>query len=217
MMDLNPGSLHVTNDFRARSGTPQGDWSGPDIRHPMKLTAANQPYTMQGVLAESRWQAEPACSLAPDLPVGRRGRDSRNRTITVLLVDDDATDVIAIRRTFWQLKILNPLIVARNGLEALDILRGDNNHAKLEAPYVILLDLNMPRMGGMELLDALRSDPLLRRTLVFVMTTSAAAADRERAYEKNVVGYIVKPDHAQGFTDTISALESYWRAIEFPD
>ncbi len=151
------------------------------------------------------------------LPVGRRGRHSGHRTITVLLVDDDATDVVAIRRSFWQLKMVNPLVVARNGIEALDILRGNNGCVKLEAPYVILLDLNMPRMGGIELLDELRRDPVLRRSLVFVMSASAAPEDLEQAYEKNIAGYVPKPVSGQDFTATIGALESYWRAIEFPD
>jgi CheY-like chemotaxis protein len=107
--------------------------------------------------------------------------------------------------------------VARIGLEALDILRGDNSHAKLEAPYLILLDLNLPRMGGIEFLDELRRDPTLRRTLMFVMTASTAADDRERAYEKNIAGYVIQPEPADGFAAVIGTLEGYWRSIEFPD
>jgi CheY-like chemotaxis protein len=95
--------------------------------------------------------------------------------------------------------------------------RGENDHAKLETPFLILLDLNMPRMGGIEFLKELRGDPELRRTLVFVMTTSAAEEDRERAYEYNVAGYVLKDRPRQTFVQSIAALESYWRTIELPD
>jgi CheY-like chemotaxis protein len=183
----------------------------------MPAIRASKLLDKQGALVEAWLHTEPAGSPAPLLPIGQRSRGSTHRTITILLIDDDAVDVSAIRRSFWQLKIANPLVVARNGLEALDILRGDNSHAKLQAPYLILLDLNMPRMGGIEFLDELRHDPLLRRTLVFVMTTSTADEDRERAYERNVAGYVMKPTSGEGFAAAIGALESYWRAIEFPD
>jgi CheY-like chemotaxis protein len=193
------------------------DWHGEPIYDEVPETRINEQFASRGMLSEARLHAGPACSMAPLLPAGLRDRNPTYRTITILLVDDDTVDVIAIRRSFWQLKIANPLVVARNGLEALDILLGDNGHQKLEAPYLILLDLSMPRMGGIEFLDALRRDPVLRRTLVFVMTTSAAPEDRERAYEKNIAGYVMKPPSDEGFVATISALESYWRAIEFPD
>jgi len=80
----------------------------------------------------------------------------------------------------------------------------------------VLLDLNMPRMGGIEFLAELRADPSLRRTIVFVMTTSAAEEDRLRAYEKNIAGYVVKHRLGQSFLESISMLEHYWRVIEFP-
>jgi CheY-like chemotaxis protein len=214
-MNLNPSSLRVADRFEIRSLVRPADCFGPVGYDPMPVTGER--FATRGALAEAQWRAEPASALAPLLTIGQRGRDPTQRTITVLLVDDDTVDVVAIRRSFWQLKIANPLIVARNGIEALDILRGDNGHEKLEAPYLILLDLNMPRMGGIEFLDELRRDPVLRRTLVFVMTTSAADEDRECAYEKNIAGYVVKPVSGEGFTAAISALESYWRAIEFPD
>jgi CheY-like chemotaxis protein len=216
-MNLNPGRLHVTHDLVVRSPIGPGDRFAPQTYDPMTPAKADQSFAAQGVLADARVHAEPAGSLTPIWPDGRRGRDTRHRTISVLLVDDDAADVIAIRRSFWHLKIVDPLVVARNGLEALDILRGDNDNAKLEAPYLILLDLNMPRMGGIEFLETLRGDPALRPTLVFVMTTSAAPEDRERAYEMNIAGFVPKPAPGETFTAAIGALEGYWRAIEFPD
>src|ERR1700722_9344510 len=139
------------------------------------------------------------------------------RTVTILLVDDDKIDAMAVRRSFRDLHIANPVIEARNGIEALDCLRGENGSARVPSPCLVLLDLNMPRMGGIEFLDELRRDPLLHRTLVFVMTTSAAEEDRMRAYDKNVAGYVLKHRVGQSFLDSISMLEHYWRVIEFPN
>jgi CheY-like chemotaxis protein len=140
----------------------------------------------------------------------------RSDTLTILLVDDDRVDVMAVKRSFRELKIVNPVIEARNGFEALDYLRGTNGRKKLPLPYLVLLDLNMPRMGGIEFLAELRADAELRSTLVFVMTTSAAEDDRARAYDKNVAGYVLKHQPGQSFIEAISMLEHYWRVIEFP-
>jgi CheY-like chemotaxis protein len=212
-MFLDP-DLRTTGDDATRSWDDCFDVMADDAESTARAPELLATY---GVASEACPAAEPVPLNSPSLPVGLGGPDPKHRTITILLVDDDTVDVIAIRRSFWQLKIANPLVVARNGLEALDILRGDNNHAKLEAPYLVLLDLNMPRMGGIEFLQELRRDPVLRRTLVFVITASTADEDRVCAYEKNIAGYIMKPESGDGFAAAISALESYWRAIEFPD
>jgi len=136
--------------------------------------------------------------------------------INILLVDDDKVDVMAVKRALRDLAIENPVQVAENGLEALDWLRGDNGRAKLGARCLVLLDLNMPRMGGLEFLTEIRRDPALRRTLVFVMTTSAAEEDRARAYDRNIAGYIIKQRFGQSFLDTVSMLKNYWQVIAFP-
>ena len=137
------------------------------------------------------------------------------RTVTILLVDDDKVDAMAVKRSFRDLKIANPVIEAHNGIEALELLRGENGHEKVPGPLLILLDLNMPRMGGIEFLQELRRDPLLP-ALVFVMTTSAAEEDGELAYQKNVAGYVLKNRLGQSFLEAIGMLEHYWRVIEFP-
>lgn len=137
-------------------------------------------------------------------------------TVHILLVDDDKVDVMAVKRSFRELKIANPVIEARNGIEALEYLRGENGREKVPQPCLVLLDLNMPRMNGIEFLEELRRDENLRGTLVFVMTTSAAEDDRTRAYEKNVAGYVLKHRPGQSFLEAISMLEHYWRVIEFP-
>jgi CheY-like chemotaxis protein len=136
--------------------------------------------------------------------------------VTILLVDDDKVDVMAIKRSFRELKIANPVVEARNGIEALEHLRGLNGQKKVPPPCLVLLDLNMPRMGGIEFLDQLRDDEALRSTLVFVMTTSGADEDRTRAYNLNVAGYVLKHRPGQSFLEAISMLEHYWRVIEFP-
>jgi len=137
--------------------------------------------------------------------------------VTILLVEDDKVDVMAIRRSFLRLKIANPIIEAQDGIEALARLRGTDGYEAIDRPCLILLDLNMPRMGGLEFLAELRSDPMLQRSIVFVLTTSRAEEDRLHAYDKNVSGYVLKYRPGETFLDAINMLESYWRVIEFPD
>lgn len=138
------------------------------------------------------------------------------KSVKFLLVDDDEIDVMAIQRAFRKLRLANEIVVARDGLEALDILRGENGQDRLEPPYLILLDLNMPRMNGLEFLDAMRKDPDLKSSLVFVLTTSTADQDRVAAYDKHVAGYIVKARTESSFTEALEMIDHYWRVIEFP-
>jgi len=139
------------------------------------------------------------------------------QTVTILLVEDDKVDRMAIRRAFRDLRIANPVIDASDGIEALQRLRGENGYEKVPSPCLILLDLNMPRMGGIEMLEVLRSDPYLHRMIVFVMTTSAAEEDLLRAYDKNVAGYVVKHRVGQDFMEAINMLAMYWRVVQFPE
>lgn len=138
-------------------------------------------------------------------------------TVNILLVEDDEIDVKTITRAFKELKIANPIYRARDGVEALEILRSTDEAKQLPQPFIIILDLNMPRMGGIEFLETIRKDPLLLRTVVFVMTTSAAEEDRIRAYNHNVAGYILKQNSGHTFLEAISMLEHYWRVVELPD
>jgi CheY-like chemotaxis protein len=141
----------------------------------------------------------------------------KTTAVTILLVDDDKVDAKAVKRSFRDLKIANPVIEAQDGIAALEYLRGQNGRQKVPSPCLVLLDLNMPRMGGIEFLEEVRGDPALRSTLIFVMTTSAADEDRMRAYDKNVAGYVLKHSVGQNFLESISMLEHYWRVIEFPN
>ena len=87
---------------------------------------------------------------------------SDNRTVNILLVEDDEIDAEALQRSFAKHKIANPITVAKDGLEALQILRGADDREPFASPYIILLDLNMPRMNGIEFLEAIRADDELR-------------------------------------------------------
>ncbi|HEX4767821.1 MAG TPA: response regulator [Lichenihabitans sp.] len=138
-------------------------------------------------------------------------------TVNLLLVDDDEVDVMGLKRAFTKSRIGNPITVARDGIEALEILRGQNGKTRLPKPHLILLDLNMPRMDGIEFLEALRADESLRTALVFMITTSKAEEDKARAYGHNVAGYIVKQDPANTFLQAVSLLEHYWKIVEFPE
>ncbi|MEM7247531.1 MAG: response regulator [Acidobacteriota bacterium] len=115
-----------------------------------------------------------------------------NELVSILLVEDDEVDVLLFRRALSRLKLENPLFVASNGEEALGQLRGQENEPALPRPYVVMLDLNMPRMGGLEFLEVIREDPELSDTVVFVLTTSAADEDLLRTESRNVAGYLLK-------------------------
>ncbi|TBR60182.1 two-component system response regulator [Westiellopsis prolifica IICB1] len=140
------------------------------------------------------------------------------RVINILLVEDDEVDVMNVKRAFKKVNITNPLHVATNGIEALAMLRSQNGEPP-EVPYerrLILLDLNMPKMGGIEFLQKLRSDPQLRLTPVIVMTTSNQDKDRVEAYNLNVVGYLVKPVTFNNFIELMTTLNKYWSICEMP-
>ena len=137
-------------------------------------------------------------------------------SVHFLLVEDDEVDVQALMRVFRKLKLSNPITVASNGLEALDHLRGNKGLEKIKQPYLILLDLNMPRMNGIEFIEAIRADAELRRSTIFVLTTSNEERDRVMAYDLNVAGYIVKADAANTFRKFVEFLNMYWNLVEFP-
>lgn len=139
-----------------------------------------------------------------------------DKHVKFLLVEDDDVDVMAIRRAFQRLKIANELIVARNGLDALAHLRGENGRTKIAPPYIILLDLNMPRMNGIEFLDVVRGDPHLKTAIIFVLTTSNDDRDRTAAYERHIAGYVVKENPDASLAKAIEMLDHYWRVVEFP-
>ncbi|MBE9062584.1 response regulator [cf. Phormidesmis sp. LEGE 11477] len=138
-------------------------------------------------------------------------------TTNILLVEDDTVDVMNVQRSFKRANIANPLYVAGNGVDALAILKGE--HEEVSMPNVrrlVLLDLNMPKMGGLELLQKIRKDRALRSTPVIVLTTSNQEKDRIEAYNLNVAGYLVKPVTFGSFLELITTLNRYWTLCEIP-
>ncbi|MEM1000385.1 MAG: response regulator, partial [Bacteroidota bacterium] len=132
----------------------------------------------------------------------------RNDTaqLDILLIEDDEVDVMNVQRSFRKNGVRHHLRIAHDGLQALEMLR---SHA-VALPQVILLDINMPRMGGLEFLRELRQDPRLCSIAVFIMSTSDNPIDKATAYQYNVAGYIVKPLSAEKFNQAITKLVAFW-------
>lgn len=141
---------------------------------------------------------------------------STQSTVTVLLVEDNEVDVEAVKRAFLKHKIANPVTVARDGVEALSLLRMPQSEGGVPRPCLVLLDLNMPRMNGLQVLEELRKDPVLKNTIVFVLTTSSSEADKLSSYDLNVAGYVVKNAVGEDFLRLTSIVDHYWRVVEFP-
>jgi len=133
--------------------------------------------------------------------------------LNILLVEDDEVDVMNVRRAFQKNHITNPLFVAGDGLEALEVLRGGRVPRDRR---LVLLDLNMPRMNGLEFLRELRADPELAHTPVVVLTTSNEERDKVDAYGLKVAGYLLKPVTFGNFCEVMTALNKYWTLVELP-
>lgn len=137
-----------------------------------------------------------------------------DRTLNLVLVEDDEIDVMNVRRALERAHVTNPLFIANNGLEALELLRGPQVPRERR---LVLLDLNMPKMNGIEFLRELRKDPALHHTPVVVLTTSDDERDKVQAYDLNVAGYLLKPVTFTNFVDVMAALNKYWALVELPD
>ena len=140
----------------------------------------------------------------------------REETPHILLVEDDDIDAEAIERLFKKQNVTYPIHRASDGVEALRCLRGEEGRGKLSRPYMILLDLNMPKLNGIEFLEELRRDEELRDSIVFVLTTSDSDRDNAAAYAKNVAGYLVKSRIGDASIGIVTMLEHYRRLIQFP-
>ena len=135
------------------------------------------------------------------------------RILNILLVEDDEVDVMNVQRAFERNHLTNALFVAGNGLEALELLRGKTIPKERR---LILLDLNMPKMNGIEFLEELRADPDLAKTPVVVLTTSNDDQDKIDAYNFNVAGYLLKPVTFSSFCERMTTLDKYWSLVEMP-
>lgn len=136
------------------------------------------------------------------------------KVVSIVLVEDDEIDVMNLKRAFRKNNIKNPLHIANNGIEALSLLKDKEN--PITNPKIILLDLNMPKMGGIEFLKEIRQDNNLKNLIVYVMTTSNVDNDKIEAYNLNVAGYILKPLSMEKFIEAVATLKSFWQLCEYP-
>lgn len=137
-------------------------------------------------------------------------------TVTILLVEDDDVAAEAVSRNLKKMSIDYPIVHANDGQEALDILLNKHPDKKILRPFLVLLDLNMPRMNGFEFLNIIRNDKHLKDSVVFVLTTSDDDKDRSRAYHECIAGYMVKSSVGPQFAKLAALLESYKMAVTLP-
>jgi CheY-like chemotaxis protein len=130
----------------------------------------------------------------------------------IMLVEDDSVDAMTVKRAFSELKVTNELIRAINGEEAINYLKGHLD----KKPCVILLDLNMPKMNGIEFLKVMKADDELRPIPVVVLTTSKDDRDKMESFKACVAGYIVKPVDYRKFVEAMRILNLYWTLSEIP-
>jgi CheY-like chemotaxis protein len=141
----------------------------------------------------------------------------KTKPVKILLVEDDSIDVKAFQRAMMKLKISNPITICRDGVEAWEFLQQCVNDRGVNTPSLVILDINMPRMTGLELLTRIRKDPNLRHLIVFVLTTSNDEKDKFEAFNMNVAGYMLKSDMGNSFIRAVELIDSYWRVVEFPE
>ncbi len=138
------------------------------------------------------------------------------KCINVLLVDDDDVAAEGVMRSLKKHNVDYTLVHAEDGQEALDIIRKKHPDKSITRPFLTLLDLNMPRMNGFEFLSTIRADPALQELVVFVLTTSSADADLNRAYQESIAGYMVKSCVGPQFSKLVNLLQTYGDAVSLP-
>lgn len=137
-------------------------------------------------------------------------------TGTILLVEDNPVDVLLIRRAMKQAQVVNPVQVVNDGDAAVQYLQGSDEYIDRSAyplPMLVLLDLKLPRRNGLEVLQWLREQPLLKRLPVVILTSSGETPDLERAYDLGVNSYLVKPVEFEALRHLIGALTHYWSTL----
>lgn len=136
--------------------------------------------------------------------------------VNILMVDDDDVASEAVLRVLRNSALNFSLTTAEDGLEGLEILRGEHASKNIAPPLLVLLDLHMPRMNGLDFLTHLRGDADLHKTVVFVFTTSNRDLDRAASYQKHIAGYIVKSDVGPKYSKLVELLTSYGKSITLP-
>lgn len=136
----------------------------------------------------------------------------KNPDKPILLVEDDRVDVLTVKRALKEINVTNPVVNPENGEEALKYLRDPGN----ARPCIILLDLNMPIMNGIEFLQAVKNDILLKRIPVVVLTTSKEEQDKISSFDLGVAGYMAKPVDYRHFVEVMRTFDAYWTISEVP-
>lgn len=131
----------------------------------------------------------------------------------ILLVEDDKVDAMTVKRSLRDIHVTNRLLLAGNGEDALQYLREPN----IDRPCIILLDLNMPKMNGLEFLQVLKQDTILKKIPVIVLTTSKNEQDKLESFRLGVAGYMIKPVDYQQFVEVVRTINLYWTLSEMPD
>jgi CheY-like chemotaxis protein len=139
--------------------------------------------------------------------------DSAATPIDILLVEDDPGDVLMTEEAFEHHKIRNSLHVAPDGVAALQFLRREGEYADAPRPGLILLDLNLPRMDGREVLAEIKADPALRAIPVVVLTTSEAEEDIVRSYNLHANAYVTKPVDFERFIDVVRQIDEFFVTV----
>jgi CheY-like chemotaxis protein len=162
----------------------------------------------------SQQDSNPTLLVEVDTADKSEGRNVPQQDIKpVLLVEDDTIDAMAVKKAFNYLHIKNNLVITSNGEEALEYLRDENN----PKPQIVLLDLNMPKMGGVEFMKIAKADDQLRNIPVVILTTSKAEQDRVITFHLGAAGYVMKPMEHEDFIEMMDKIHQYWEMTLFPD
>ena len=137
--------------------------------------------------------------------------------ITFLLVEDDDVDAEAICRSIRGKGLTNPIVRVKDGVDALDVLKDEHEDIRLSKPYIVLVDINLPRMNGIELLKEIRKDENLAHAVVFILTTSKQSHDKIDAFKLNVAAYILKCNAGEDFMHAAHLIDTYQRFAELPE
>lgn len=141
-----------------------------------------------------------------------------DKTVEVLLAEDNPGDVMLTKKALERGKLANNLHVVTDGVEALTFLRQEGEYADEPRPDLVLLDLNMPRKDGQEVLEELQDDPELRKIPVVVLTSSESEEDIARSYELNANAYLTKPVDFDGFVEIVDRMENFWfKVVKLPE
>jgi len=149
----------------------------------------------------------------------RRNGFDRRSSFVVLMAEDDEHDIVATKRAWKKHHIANLLHIVKNGEECLDYLHRRGKYSEPDTaprPGILLLDIKMPKMDGLTVLEHIRKDEKLRCLPVIILTTSKAEEDRLRGYELGVNAYIVKPVGFDNFSDAVRTISLFWQLVELP-